>query len=236
MAWCCQAKSITWTKVDPADPFCHMASSPGHNELKHQRFSLYGAQSLTALCQATIWFSIAEEKSSNSPIACSGHSCHQQIQENVISFYCRNGSVPLILCVQWEVYFQLNFSNNLLPALKQIFEFHFTDAPTGHRVDCTILVTSLETFRNATLIVTVTVKGARRLWHHWIVVRCAGLMWSHEDPEMWWSVPFTYAWLHMSFLLFCLLLVIHHNIHFYFESYTYCKILDIYPFIKYEFC
>ena len=30
---------------------------------------------------------------------------------------------------------------------------------------------------------------------------------SQQNPEMWWSVPFTYAWLYMSFLLFCLICV-----------------------------
>ena len=37
------------------------------------------------------------------------------------------------------------------------------------------------------------------------IVRRAGLMRSQQDPEMWWSVPFTCAWLYMSFLLFCLI-------------------------------
>ena len=40
-----------------------------------------------------------------------------------------------------------------------------------------------------------------------IIVRRAGLIWTHEDPEMWWSVPFTCAWLYMSVLLFCLICV-----------------------------
>ena len=40
------------------------------------------------------------------------------------------------------------------------------------------------------------------------IVRCAGLMRSQQDPEMWWSVPFTCAWLYMSFLLFCLACVL----------------------------
>ena len=40
-----------------------------------------------------------------------------------------------------------------------------------------------------------------------LIVRRAGLMRSHEDHEMWWSVPFACAWLYMSFLLFCLIFV-----------------------------
>ena len=39
------------------------------------------------------------------------------------------------------------------------------------------------------------------------IVRRAGLMRSHEYLEMWWSVPFTCAWLYMSFLLFCLIFI-----------------------------
>ena len=38
-----------------------------------------------------------------------------------------------------------------------------------------------------------------------IFVRRAGLMRSQQDSEWWWSVPFTCAWLYMSFLLFCLI-------------------------------
>ena len=41
-----------------------------------------------------------------------------------------------------------------------------------------------------------------------IFVQRAGLMRSQQDPEMWWSVPFTCAWLYMSFLLFCLFITI----------------------------
>ena len=36
-----------------------------------------------------------------------------------------------------------------------------------------------------------------------LIFRRAGLMRSQQDPEMWCSVPFTCAWLYMSFLLFC---------------------------------
>ena len=38
-----------------------------------------------------------------------------------------------------------------------------------------------------------------------IIVRRAGLVRSQQDSERWWSVPFTCAWLYMSFLLFCLI-------------------------------
>ena len=46
-----------------------------------------------------------------------------------------------------------------------------------------------------------------RFWHQrllaWrLVVRRVRPMRSHDDPEMWWSVPFTCAWLHMRFLFF----------------------------------
>ena len=59
-----------------------------------------------------------------------------------------------------------------------------------------------------------------------IFVRRAGLMGSHEDPEMYWSVPLTCAWLN-SFILFdfCLFVTIF---IFYFELCTYCNIVDIY--------
>ena len=33
-----------------------------------------------------------------------------------------------------------------------------------------------------------------------VIVRCAVLSWSHEDPEMWWSVPLRCTWLFMSVL------------------------------------
>ena len=40
-----------------------------------------------------------------------------------------------------------------------------------------------------------------------IIVRRARLMRSQQDPENWWTVPLTCAWLYMSFLLFCLICV-----------------------------
>ena len=74
-----------------------------------------------------------------------------------------------------------------------------------------------------------------------VVVRRAGLMRSHGDPEMWWSVPFTCAWLYSSFILFCLLLVYSSQYSFFnyvlivaFWKFTYHKIwilLNIYCFI-----
>ena len=40
-----------------------------------------------------------------------------------------------------------------------------------------------------------------------IVVRRAGLLWSQQDFEWWWSVPLSSASLYYSFLLFCLICV-----------------------------
>ena len=39
------------------------------------------------------------------------------------------------------------------------------------------------------------------------IVQRAGLMRLQQDSVMWWSVPFTCAWLYMSFLLFCLICI-----------------------------
>ena len=40
-----------------------------------------------------------------------------------------------------------------------------------------------------------------------IIVRRAGLLWSQQDFEWWWSVPLSSASLYYSFLLFCLICV-----------------------------
>ena len=75
-----------------------------------------------------------------------------------------------------------------------------------------------------------------------LIVQRAGLMLSHEDPEMWWSVPFTCAWLYeFSFILFgfCLFItififILNHVLIVTFWVFTYYKIwilLNIYCFI-----
>ena len=40
-----------------------------------------------------------------------------------------------------------------------------------------------------------------------VIVRLAGLLWSQQDFEWWWSVPLSSALLYYSFLLFCLICV-----------------------------
>ena len=60
--------------------------------------------------------------------------------------------------------------------------------------------------KSALLQVMATRQYMSKCWSR-LIVRRGGLIWSHEDPEMWWSVPLTCAWLYMSFLLFCLICV-----------------------------
>ena len=86
-------------------------------------------------------------------------------------------------------------------------------------------------------------KRHHRLPPYIVVVRRAALMRSQQGPEMWWSVPFTCAWLYMSFffILFdlCLFITILNFILNYvvivtFGIFTYYKIwimLIIYCFI-----
>ena len=81
--------------------------------------------------------------------------------------------------------------------------------------------------KSALLQVMATNQYMSKCWSR-LIVRRGGLIWSHEDPEMWWSVPFTCAWLYMSFFLFCLICVYSSQFSILFELCAYCNILDIY--------
>ena len=70
---------------------------------------------------------------------------------------------------------------------------------------CTLFINSVSQSRCTCCLSGMLILGLS--WRSHIIVRRAGLMRSQQDPERWWSVPFTCAWLYMSFLLFCLISV-----------------------------
>ena len=79
-----------------------------------------------------------------------------------------------------------------------------------------------------------------RMWHtranFFFIVRRAGLMRSQQDSEMWWSVPFTCAWLYTSFLLFCLICVYSSQLSILFWIMYLLLHFGYLPIIKCELC
>ena len=59
---------------------------------------------------------------------------------------------------------------------------------------------------------------------------------SQQDPEMWWSVPFTCAWLYMSFLWFCLVCVYSPQFSILFWIMYLLYHFGYLPIIKFELC